>query len=144
VIKKRTTNTAGEPYRDGRPRYEARVRGPDGNLALRTFTTMKAAQAWERDKFAEKDHGSWVAQSGGRVKLADFANEWIEGAVDLAPSTLRIYRDNLRLHILAVLGDLQLGAITPELCDRWLAGLRRKVSRRDRWRPPRSTRHTGR
>lgn len=130
MIKKRTTNTAGEPYRDGRPRYEARVRGPDGKLALRTFTTMKAAQAWERDKFAEKDHGSWVAQSGGRVKLADFAYEWIEGAVDLAPSTRRIYRDNLRLHILPVLGDLQLSAITPELGDRWLAGLRRKQGRR--------------
>lgn len=67
MIRKRTTNTRGEPYRDGRPRYEARVRGPDGKLALRTFTTMKAAQAWERDKYAEKDHGAWVVQSGGRV-----------------------------------------------------------------------------
>ncbi len=90
MIKKRTTNSSGEPYRYGRPRYEARVRGPDGKLALRTFTTVKAAQAWERDKYAEKDHGACVVQSGGRVRLAHFAGEWIDGVVDLAPSTRRI------------------------------------------------------
>jgi integrase len=130
VIKKRMTNTANEPYLDGRARYQARVRGPDGKLATRTFTTMKAAQGWERDKFNEKDHGAWVALAGGRIRLRDFATEWIDGAVDLAPSTRRIYRSNLRLHILPVLGELPLGALTPELCDRWLAGLRRKQSRR--------------
>jgi integrase len=130
VIRKRTINSNKEPYSDGRPRYEARVRGPDGRMAIRTFTTLKAAQAWERDKFVEKDRGGWVALSGGRINLKEFATEWLEGAVDLAPSSRRIYESNLRLHIFPVLGGYQLGAITPEACDRWLAGMRRKRVRR--------------
>ena len=137
MIKKRATNSKGERYRDGRPHYEARVRGPDGKLATRTFTTMKAAQAWERDKFNEKDHGSWVALSGGRIRLREFADDWLEGALDLSPSTRRIYQDNLRLHILPTLGDIPLGALTPERCDRWLVGLRRRPSQRG-WLAPAS------
>lgn len=89
-----------------------------------------AAQAWERDKFAEKDHGAWVTQAGGRIKLRDFATQWLEDAIDLAPPTRRIYADDLRLHILPKLGNVPLGAITPELCERWLVGLRRTEGRR--------------
>lgn len=130
VIRRRVTNTNGEPYRDGRPRYEARVRGPDSRMATRTFTTFKAAQGWERDKFVEKDHGGWIALSGGRITFQEFATEWLESAVDLAPSSRRIYDSNLRLHIFPMLGGYKLGAITPEACDRWLATIRRKRGRR--------------
>jgi len=130
MIRRRATNTKGEPYRDGRPRYEARVRGPDGRMATRTFATFKAAQAWERDKFVEKDHGGWIALSGGRMTLQQFATEWLEGNVDLAPSSRRIYDSNFRLHIFPVLGGYKLGAITPEACDRWLVTMRRKRGRR--------------
>src|SRR5690242_779705 len=42
VITKRTLNTKDEPYRDGKQRYEARVRGPNGRVITRTFRTQKA------------------------------------------------------------------------------------------------------
>ena len=45
-------------------------------------------------------------------------------AVDLAPSTHRIYRDNLRLHILPTFADVPLGSITTEACEPWLIKLR--------------------
>jgi hypothetical protein len=77
-------------------------------MANRTFTTSKAAQGWERDKFVEKDHGGWVALSGGRMTLQEYATDWLEGAVDLAPSSRRIYESNLRLHIFPMLGGYKL------------------------------------
>jgi hypothetical protein len=68
-------------------------------MATKTFTTCEAAQGWERDKFVEKDHGGWVALSGGRMTLQEVATEWLEGAVDRASSSRRIYESNLRLNI---------------------------------------------
>jgi integrase len=64
------------------------------------------------------------------MTLQEYATEWLEGAVDLAPSPRRIYESNLRLHIFPMLGGYKLGSITPEACDRWLANLRRKRGRR--------------
>jgi integrase len=129
MITRRMTNTADDPYKDGKARYEARVRGPGGKVITRTFRTAKAAQQWEREKLNEKDAGTWVAQTGGRVRLRDFATEWLEGADGLSPATRRIYGDNLRLHVYPVLGDHPIGGITTEVCDRWLGELRKKDSR---------------
>jgi integrase len=135
VITKRTTNTSGEPYRDGKQRYEARVRGPNGRVITRTFRTKKLAELWERDKLGERDSGTWVGLSGGRVRFGEFAAQWLEGAVDLAPRTRQIYADNLRLHILPTFGDVPLGSITTEACEAWLIKLRKEGGPRKQLAP---------
>jgi hypothetical protein len=112
VITKRTTNTKDGPYRDGRQRYEARVRGPNGRVITRTFRTQKAAQQWERDKLGEREAGTWVGLTGGRARSGAFAEQWLADAVDLAPSSRRIYGDNLRLYILPTFAEVRLGSIT--------------------------------
>ena len=89
MITKRATNTAGQAYKDGKPRYEARVRGPSGRVITRTFRTAKAAQAWEREKLNERDAGTWVTLKGDRIRPREFADEWLENSDDLSPDLLR-------------------------------------------------------
>jgi integrase len=132
---KRTLNTKYEPYRDGKPRHEARVRGPNGRVTTRTFRTRKAAQQWERDRLGERDSGRWVGLAGGRIRFGAFAEQWLSDAVNLAPSTRRIYRDNLRLSILPTFAEVALGAITSEACESWLVQVRRDGGARGKLSP---------
>ena len=60
--------------------------------------------------------------------MAEYAREWLRTRVDLRKSTRRIYEGNLRLHILARVGDVELGpmplaTITTEVLRHWIAEL---------------------
>jgi integrase len=130
AIKKRETNTRGEPYDDGKPRYEVRLRGPDGKAISKTFPRRDAAARWEREKLRERDRGEWVEPSAGRLTLSEYAEQWERQVVHLEQSTRRIYSDNLRLHIVPDLGDVPLGRLTTELLREWLSALMAKPNTR--------------
>src|SRR6516164_8351578 len=46
--------------RDGRTVYRVRLRDPDGNEYLRTFSTKKAAKAFEDAQRTDRRRGAWV------------------------------------------------------------------------------------
>jgi hypothetical protein len=107
----RRTTTSGEV------RYEVRLRGPDGRERSRTFRTRKSAEAYERELLALCDRGGRIDPRAGRTTLAEWVAEWSTTLVSLRPSSRRIYRDNLRLHVLPVLGESVVGALDEHL--RW-------------------------
>ena len=107
----------------GKDRYTVRMRGPDGKARKRTFATLKAAEAYERDQHTQRDRGGWVDPRGGKTKLAEWAIDWQTTIVHLRPNTRRIYADNLRLHILPSLGTVQLGRLDKTMLRKWLANL---------------------
>jgi hypothetical protein len=116
AIARRTTAT-------GDVRYEVRLRGPDGRERSRTFRTRKAAETYERDLLAQRDRGGWVDPRAGRISLADWVTEWSATLLNLRPSSRRIYLDNLRLHVLPELGDVQLAKLDKAMLRSWLARL---------------------
>ncbi len=118
--------------RSGEPRYEVRLRGLDGQERSRTFRTRKEAERYERAQQTAVDQGLWVDPRSGRVTLSAWSEEWQRTVVHLRPTTRRIYDVNLRNHILPVLGDVELGKLTPSMLRSWLAGLTTKVGRRGR------------
>ncbi|HEX2064306.1 MAG TPA: hypothetical protein VHE80_07780, partial [Acidimicrobiales bacterium] len=79
---------------------------------------------------ADQARGMWVDPAAGKVRLAQFAEEWLRGQVRIAPRTREIYAAQLRLHILPpvsegvpALGEVALARLTPELIRAWYAAL---------------------
>jgi integrase len=112
---------------DGEVRYDVRYRGANGRERSKTFRTRKDAERYERTQQTAIERGLWVDPQKGRITLEAWAQDWQRTVVHLRPSTRRIYESNLRLHILPVLGAVELGKLTPAMLRAWLADLTVKV-----------------
>ncbi|MGH9091222.1 MAG: N-terminal phage integrase SAM-like domain-containing protein [Acidimicrobiales bacterium] len=69
--------------------------------------------------------------NAGKVSLEDYARRWLAERAAIRPRTRELYAGLLRLHILPVLGDVELGKISPARVRSWhsrLAGADRPGS----------------
>ncbi|MGK2884254.1 MAG: tyrosine-type recombinase/integrase [Rhodococcus sp. (in: high G+C Gram-positive bacteria)] len=111
--------------------FEVRFRAPDGRERSRSFKTITEAKRYEREQLVERDRGTWVDPRSGRMTLNEWAEQWQKTLVHLRPNSRRIYSDNLRLHVLPKVGDVELGpirltSITTEVARAWLSALSTK------------------
>jgi Phage integrase, N-terminal SAM-like domain len=118
MIKRRMTRSG--------PRYEVRLRGPDGRERSRSFRTRRDADRYEREQRANIDRGNWIDPRRATVPFEEYALRWVAERPDLQPRTIELYRSLLRCHILPAFGDLHLGKITPSTVRSWNAALARK------------------
>ncbi|WP_040685567.1 tyrosine-type recombinase/integrase [Nocardiopsis baichengensis] len=112
-------------------RFQARYRGPDGQLrpAPHTFATKKAAQRWLKLMDSEIAQGDWFDPEAGKVPFAEYAAQWLEER-ELTRKSRRTYEDLLRLHLNPTFGDMHLKEIKQADVRRWrAAGLRRNRGR---------------
>ena len=118
-------------------RWQARYRTSTGGRvsAPETFTTRRDASKWLAKAEAEQGRG-WIDPNAGKVLLADYARDWLQGQARLAPRTREIYESQLRLYILpriasdiSPLGERTLDRITPDLVRRWYAALSKSRSK---------------
>lgn len=129
AITRRETNSSGRAYADGKPRWQVRLRRPDGSQYSETFTTRKAAERWERDQLTSQGNGGWVDPAAGRALLADRAESFLtDRPRPLAPKTLELYRNLLDRFILPTFGDVPIGSITTEAVRAWLSRVRNDSS----------------
>ncbi len=105
-------------------RYQARYR-VDGKMAAAptTFRTKRDAEAYLSTVRADMERGTWVNPIAGKVTLREYSTKWLEQRPDLRPRTVELYEGELRLHILPVLGDLELAKITPSKVRDWHSGM---------------------
>ncbi len=107
----------------GTTRYRVRYRTPDRNQTTkRGFTTKRDAEAWSNQLEVDKRRGAYVAPAAGRVKLGEYAGEWLESKHNLKPSTRARYRVVLDTFI-AAHAEVALGDITRQLIRDWVANL---------------------
>jgi Arm DNA-binding domain len=63
----------------GAMRYRVRYRTPDNRQTdKRGFKTKRDAEAWANQLEVDKRRGAYVAPAAGRVKLGDYAREWLD------------------------------------------------------------------
>lgn len=119
--------TSGSIRRLPSGRYQARVRGDDGQLtpAPLTFETKTEADRWLASMLADKVQGRWVDPRAGKIQLRNFAAEWLRGKAALAPKTYELYSYLLKRLILPTLGDVELADLTPARVRTWRAALLR-------------------
>lgn len=129
AITRRETNSSGRAYADGKPRWQVRLRRPDGSQYSETFTTRKTAERWERDQLTSQGNGGWVDPAAGRALLADRAESFLtDRPRPLAPKTLELYRNLLDRFVLPTFGDVPIGSITTEAVRAWLSRVRNDSS----------------
>ena len=69
-----------EKYRTagGATLYRVRYRTPDHRQTdKRGFRTKREAQAWASQLEVDKRRGAYVAPAAGRVRLGEYAQEWL-------------------------------------------------------------------
>lgn len=134
------TSTPGV-YRRG-SRYAVIYRDADGRQRQESARTLDEARRLRSRRVASVDDGSYQPQQ--RVKLADYAREWIDryqgnGRRGFTDDTREEYRRDLERYVLPFLGRYRLEHITPRriaefiawLCDEEEQGRHRAEQRRD-------------
>jgi integrase len=107
----------------GATRYRVRYRTPARRQTdKRGFKTKREAEAWANQLEVDKRKGSYVAPAAGRVKLGEYAREWLDSKHKLKPSTRARYQVVLATFI-ADHADVALGDISRQLVREWVADL---------------------
>ncbi|MDZ7883298.1 MAG: Arm DNA-binding domain-containing protein [Mycobacterium sp.] len=107
----------------GTTRYRVRYRTPDKRQTdKRGFKTKRDAEAFANQLEVDKRRGAYVAPAAGRVKLGEYAGEWLAAKHNLKPSTRARYRVVLDTFI-ASHADVPLGDISRQLVREWVADL---------------------
>lgn len=101
-------------------RYQARYRGPDGNLrsAPNTFGRKSDASKWLSIKETEVSKGEWIAPELGEQTFRDYATQWMQDRV-LKPRTVELYDGLLTNHLYPTFGDLGMSDIDEAAVRRW-------------------------
>jgi integrase len=105
--------------KDHTRRWQARYRDPGGVEKSKTFTRKLDAQRWLDEVTADLVTGRYVDPRAGRVTLRTFAQRWLETQT-FDESTREAVESRLRVHILPVLGDVELRNLRPSTIQAWL------------------------
>jgi integrase len=106
-------------------RYQARYLGPDGRLRSHPETFDRKGDAERVLALVEAQliSGGWTDPRAARVRLRDYAADWITQRPALRPKTADLYRWLLAKHVTPYLGGLPIGKITPQAVRQWRAEL---------------------
>ena len=98
--------------KDGR--YTARYVDGQGKRKEKYFTTVKGARSWLADMQYAERHDVFIPPN---MTVDEWFNLWIESIIcDLAPNTLRNYRERYKRNIQPVIGKMHLSAVKPMHC----------------------------
>jgi integrase len=89
-----------------RARYQV-----DGRERSKTFPRRIDAERFLATVQTDLLRGAYVDPRGGRVTVAEYAERWMAGRVDLRPNTRERYASALRSTVLPSLGDRRLGGL---------------------------------
>jgi integrase len=106
-------------------RWQARYRDAAGvqHAGAATFATEADANRWLTTVEADLGEGRPVLPAKGRMVFAEWAEQYMAGAVHLRPTTRRAKRSSLDNHILPAFGSLPLVRITPLHVRRFVEAL---------------------
>lgn len=96
-----------------------------GRPGAGTFTG-RTAEDWLRDLLDQARRGKLPGLVATGALFEDACEEWlryVEQERDCKPSTLRDYRSTVEAHLRPAFGGMRVEDVTPELIERWRAGL---------------------
>ena len=106
-------------------RYQIRYPGPDGRIRTGAETYERKSDAERALSLIEAQiiKGEWTDPDRGKVKLRDYAENWISQRPALRPRTVDLYRWLLNKHVTPYLGAAQLGKLSTAMIRQWRADL---------------------
>ncbi len=105
-------------------RYQARYRiDAVTHVAPSTFRTKRDADVFLARVRTDIERGVWVDPEAGKITVREYAIRWLRERPNLRPRTVELYEGELRLHILPVLGDLELSQLSSGRVRTWHADM---------------------
>ena len=106
-------------------RYQVRYPGPDGRLRSHPQTFDRKGDAERALSLIEAQiiSGEWTDPQRGKVRLGDYARDWITQRPGLRVRTVDFYRWLLARHIEPHLGDVPIGKLSTQAVREWRSGL---------------------
>jgi integrase len=104
-------------------RWRARYRDAAGKEHARHFDRKLDAQRWVDAQETAKSRGDWIDPARARVTVGQWSAEWLDGQVQLKPSTRARYAGVLRTQVLPTWDRVPLSAVTHTDVTRWVAQL---------------------
>lgn len=96
--------------------FQASYLGPDGkrHFAPHRFRTQRDADRWLSKAEALVVAGDWTdpERAKVKVKLAEYAEQWVSQRPALRPRTVELYRWLLHKYVVAEIGAVPLGNLT--------------------------------
>ena len=115
--------SAEKRVRNGRARWYARYRTPDGQQRTRTFARKVDADHFLVEIEASKQRGSFVDPRRASPTVGDWADDWLAAQADLSPTTHNRYEGIIRTHIRPRWASTRLADVSHADVQRWLTGL---------------------
>ena len=85
----------------------------------KTFDSKADANAFLSETETNLRKHQWIDPDAGLMTFREFAEGWMEGRLDLRPTTRSLYRILLDKWLLPEVGDKALSAMTPDYWTRW-------------------------
>ena len=114
---------------DGSPRYVVNYRDPEERQRRKSFRRKSDAEAFRSTVETDKIRGTYIDVDAGRVMFRDYAAEWLANRT-FDRTTYEATELRLRVHVLPVIGHLQLRQIKPST----IQGLMRSLALSDTYR----------
>jgi integrase len=112
----------------GATRYRVRYRKPGGHQTdKRGFKLRREAEAWANQLEVDKRKDAYVAPAASRMKLGEYAQQWLDSKAKLKPSTRARYKVVLDTAI-AKHANIALGDISRQFVREWIADLSRDLA----------------
>src|SRR5512132_2691617 len=111
---------------DRRKPWRARYWGPDGRQHSRSFTRKAEAQRWLAEAEHDKTRGAWTNPALGRVRFAEWVEEWQQTTTNIRPTTAVRDRMLLDRYLLPRFGPLPLASISQRDVRAWVTELSAK------------------
>jgi integrase len=103
---------------DGKPRYVARYRSPDGASRSKSFLRKRQATEFLTVIEYDKLRGSYIDPSAGRLTVCQYGQEWAASQGYRRPETAKKVANSLKC-LYAGLGDMALGQVRRHHLEAW-------------------------
>ncbi len=113
-ITKTTTST-------GERRYRVRYRDPDGQSREKWFTKRADAERYEAETKVDLAKGEYIDPALGKITVAQHMANWIKERIHLEPAGRAKEESLVANHIIARLGDRQLGSLGRTDLQAWIS-----------------------
>lgn len=107
---------------DGSPRYVVNYRDPENRQRRKSFRKKADAEAFRNTVEADKLRGTYLDVEAGRVTFHDYAAQWLAGRT-FDRTTYEATELRLRVHVVPVIGHLQLRQIKPSTIQNLLGSM---------------------
>ena len=104
-------------------KWRARHRDAAGREHARHFERKIDAERWLSSVDVAQARGEWLDPAAGKVRLGEWAEQWLSGQVQLKPSTFARYGLILRKQVLPTWSRVPLSAVTYSDVSAWVKTL---------------------